>query len=135
MDSNHQKKLDIIESNQNVQYETNRVSPVDILAETRFPTPSATPHRTDGRTDRMMTIPLRAVPRQGVKKGDKEAITFNNGSTSKSGYIHKFLDTAPLSDTAKPYTLDYTLEKTGHRVASVYTRSKNRPPCIHADTR
>ena len=43
--------------------------------------------------------------------------------------------TAPLSDTAKPYTLDYTLEKTGHRVASVYTRSKNRPPCIHADTR
>ena len=34
MDSNHQKKLDIIESNQNVQYETNRVSPVDILAET-----------------------------------------------------------------------------------------------------
>ena len=34
MDSNHQKKLDIIESNQNVQYETNRVSPVEILAET-----------------------------------------------------------------------------------------------------
>ena len=49
MDSNHQKKLDIIESNQNVQYETNRVSPVDILAETRFPT---TPTgRTDGQDD------------------------------------------------------------------------------------
>ena len=51
------------------------------------------------------------------------------------GKKHHAIETAPLSDTAKPYTLDYTLEKTGHRVASVYTRSKNRPPCIHADTR
>ena len=34
--------------------------------------------------------------------------------------------TAPLSDTAKPYTLDYTLEKTGQRVASVCTRPEIR---------
>ena len=35
--------------------------------------------------------------------------------------------TAPLSDTAKPYTLDYTLER-------VYTL-KNSTPCNTADTR
>ena len=45
--------------------------------------------------------------------------------------------TAPLSDTAKPYTLDYTLEKTGQRVASVCTRPKIRHRVtrrIHAES-
>ena len=65
MDSNHQKKLDIIESNQNVQYETNRVSPVDILAETWFPTPHPHP-RTDGQDDD--NTPSGGTPPRGKKE-------------------------------------------------------------------